>query len=97
MKMHIPVTTTIEIELRKLADENRISIKEAAELGLKIILADNLIIDEYPDCVLLRKMNKFRKLSEELSQELEKLKEEDIKEDDTKKQGEHENNKRIGN
>ena len=70
----ITITTTIDSLLYSQAQDQIIPWSDALEFGMQIILADRNLGD-YPDCKLLKKMNFFKNLSEELSSENLTLKE----------------------
>jgi hypothetical protein len=57
--MKIPITTTVEHELRDLAINEKIAITEALEFGIKFLLAQKGVLD-YPDNRLLANMSKLQ-------------------------------------
>lgn len=68
----IPITTSVNNELRDQAYSNNIEMNKALELGLKILLADVNLMD-YPYCALTEKLNKFMDLSNKLQERINEL------------------------
>ena len=70
----ITISTTIDILLHSKAQERIIPWSDALEFGIKFFLAERGE-EEYPSCKLTNKMLKFKELTETLSEENFKLKE----------------------
>ena len=56
----ISLHTTVKHDLWDLMEKNKLRFNEAVEIGVKIMLADRFIIEEYPQCKLLEDRDKAR-------------------------------------
>ena len=70
----ITTSVTLSPEFFKLAKEQNISFTESLRVGLSIIFAEKGIKDYDNNLNLYRKMTLFQKKCEELSKELEQIK-----------------------
>jgi len=59
------ISATIDVNILNLAKQNNISRSYALEFGLKFLLADSDLIEEYPKCNLLNKLHKFQNILNE--------------------------------